>query len=81
MRFPLHMSAPRSPHSAEHLYITSEGSHSLRTSEAALHEFLRDQRSLVGSTQGRESDALSSAHVPTSVTSRFISNPLLEGEG
>lgn len=79
--FPSYTSPLLNPHSADHLYTTSEGSDSLRTSEAARHAFLRDQRSLGGSTQGRESDALSSAHVPTSVTSRFISNPLLEGEG
>lgn len=81
MRFPLYTSPLLNPHSAERPYITSEGSESLRISEAALHEFLRDQGSLVGSTRDRESDALSSAHVPTSVTSPFISNPLLEGEG
>lgn len=67
------------PTLTDNLYITSEGSDALRASEAALHDFLTDQRSLVGSTQDTESDALSSAHVPTSVTSCSISNPLLEG--
>ena len=54
------------PHSTDNLYTTSEGSESLKTSEATLHEAaLRGRRSLVGSTQDREPDALSSAHVPT----------------